>query len=56
MSKKEAEERLQEELVDRIRALEENSNEIKRMSGRDYMIVGVIIAVCLFFVVVGAFI
>ena len=56
MRKEEADERLEEELLDRIRLLEENSNEIKRMSRTDYTVVGVIIAVCFLFVVVGAFV
>lgn len=44
------------ELLHRIDELEKNSKEIKRMTKKDYITAGVITAICLCIVVVGAFI
>ena len=56
MRKEEVDMRLEEELLDRIRLLEENNHEIKRICRRDYIVAGVIITVCFLLVVLGAFI
>lgn len=46
----------EKELLNRIEQIEEDSRKIKRMSRRDYIVVGIIVMVCLVVVVAGAFI
>lgn len=44
------------ELLARIEQIEENSQDIKIMTKRDYIVAGIVTVVCLLFVIVGAFI
>ena len=44
------------ELLARIEQIEENSQDIKIMTKNDYIVAGIVTAVCLLFVIEGAFI
>lgn len=44
------------ELLARIEQIEENSQDIKIMTKKDYIVAGIVTAVCLLFVIEGAFI
>lgn len=46
----------EKELIDRIEQIEENSQNIKTMTKRDYIVAGVINVICLIIVAAGAFI
>lgn len=46
----------EKELIDRIEQIEENSQNIKTMTKRDYIVAGVITVICLIIVAAGAFI
>ena len=45
----------EQELIARIDQIEENSRDIKIMSKKDYIVAGIIIAVCVLIVIGGAF-
>ena len=45
----------EQELIARIAQIEENSRDIKIMTKKDYIVAGIIITVCLLFVIAGAF-
>ena len=47
---------MEKELIDRIEQIEENSQNIKTMTKRDYIVAGVINVICLIIVAAGAFI
>lgn len=44
------------ELLARIEQIEENSQDVKIMTKKDYIVAGIVTAVCLLFVIEGAFI
>lgn len=46
----------EDELLTRIEQIEENSQDIKIMTKKDYIVAGIVTALCLLFVIAGAFI
>ena len=46
----------EKELIDRIEQIEENSQDIRIMTKKDYIMAGIVTALCLLFVIAGAFV